>query len=114
MAKIKIGEKEYNLEFSMGAACNFETMTGKSSLDLQKFLEESEGHIKPIAQLGYCMLEASNKEQDVPEYRDFVGSINTIDKITNFRKAFSQALIEFFGQDKSVDPDKQEDAAKNA
>ena len=114
MAKIKIGEKEYKLAFSMGAACNFETMTGMSALDLKKFLEDSDGSLKPLAQLGYCMLAASNKESDVPEFHDFVGSLDTIDKIAEFRTAFEQALAEFFGTDKSVDPSKQEDAGKNA
>ena len=114
MAKIKIGERDYRLAFSMGAACNFETMTGKSSLDLKTFLEQSDGNLKPLAQLGYCMLAASNKETDVPEFHDFVGSLDTIAKISEFRAAFEQALAEFFGQDKSVDPSKQEDASKNA
>ena len=76
--------------------------------------EQSDGNLKPIAQLGYCMLAASNKETDVPEFHDFVGSLDTIDKIAEFRTAFEQALAEFFGADKSVDPSKQEDAAKNA
>lgn len=114
MAKIKIGEKEYNLSFSMGAACNFETMTGKSALELQKFLDENEGQLLPIAQLGYCMLAASNKQEETPEYHDFVGELNTIEKIKAFREAFGQALVEFFGSDKSQDQKPTEDAAKNA
>ena len=114
MAKIKIGEKEYNLAFSMGAACNFETMTGMSALDLKEFLDASEGSLKPTAQLGYCMLAASNKEADVPDYHDFVGSLDTLEKINAFNTAFTEALSEFFGSDKSSEKGKQEDASKNA
>ena len=48
-----------------------------------------------------------------PTFAYQIGDI-TIDKISEFRTAFEQALAEFFGADKSVDPSKQEDAGKNA
>ena len=114
MAKIKIGEKEYNFAFSMGAACNFETLTGKSALDLQKFFEENDGQLLPTAQLAYCMLVASNKENEVPEFHDFLGSLDTMAKINQFNATLTQALQEFFGSDKSSDQGKTEPAPKNA
>lgn len=111
MAKtITINGKKLKLAFSMGAAVNYERLTGQSALDLAKFTDGK--HIAPVAELGYCMLVASNKEGDVPEFKDFMASLDTLPKMQKFTETFSEALNEFFKEDKTAK--NTEDAAKNA
>ena len=110
MAKtITINGKKLKLAFSLGAAVNYETMTGQSALELSKFQDNQK--LAPVAELGYCMLVASNPKEDVPEFQDFMASLNTIKKIEEFTKTFMDALAEFYRPDKSAK--KTEDAAKN-
>ena len=110
MAKtITINGKKLKLAFSLGAAVNYETMTGQSALELQKFQDNQK--MTPVAELGYCMLVASNPKEDVPEFQDFMASLDSVKKIEAFTKAFMEALAEFYKPDKSAK--NTEDAAKN-
>ena len=111
MAKqITICGKQLTLAYSMLAAVSFEKMTGKSALDLSQFQEQS---LAPIAELGYCMLVASNKEEDVPKRDEVLADLNTAEKLNDFVTAVSDVIVAFYTPSKADQPE-QDDAPKNA
>ena len=95
----------------MLTAVSYEKMTGKSALDLSQF---QNNEIGPVAEIGYCMLLASNKEEDVPSLNDVLADLDTSEKFTGFVQAVSEVLIAFYTPNKADQNDKQGDAAKNA
>ena len=112
MAKtITINGKELRLAYSMLTAVSYEKMTGKSALDLSQF---QNNEIGPVAEIGYCMLLSGNEEKDVPKFDEVLNSLDSVEKLTGFVQAVSEVLIEFYTPNKADQPDKQEDAAKNA
>lgn len=108
--KITICGKEFDLDYSMHAAVNYEKMTGKSALDLSQF---QKNEISPIVELGYCMVLSSNTREDVPSLEEMLHDMDTYSKMTGFVKAVSDVLIDFYKSDKSEDQAPSEDASKN-
>lgn len=112
MAKtITICGKTLQLSYSLLAAVTYEKMTGNNALDLSKF-ESKE--LAPVAEIGYCMLLASNDEKDVPSMEEVLRSFNSIESLNGFVEDVASELIAFFAPTKADQPAKEEDAAKNA
>lgn len=112
MAKtITICGKPLKLSYNLLAGITYEKMTGNNALDLSKF-ESRE--LAPIAEMGYCMLLASNDEKDVPSMEEVLRSFDSIESLNGFVEAVASELIAFFAPTKADQPEKEEDAAKNA
>lgn len=91
MTQIQINENSYNMEYNQLTAIGFEKMTGKSAYDLQQF---TSGLTEPILALGYCMILANNK--DVPDFEDFLRSINTQQKADLLINATAAELSAYY------------------
>ena len=94
----------------MLAGITYERTTGNNALDFSKI---DETKLASIAELGYCMLLASNPEEDVPSMQDVFRSFDTAEKLTSFVQAVNTELVAFFAPSKSDQPN-EKDAAKNA
>lgn len=94
----------------MLACITYERTTGNNSLDFSKI---DETRVASIAELGYCMLLASNPEEDVPSMQDVFRSLDTVEKLASFMEAVKIEIVAFFAPSKSDQPN-EEDAAKNA
>lgn len=109
--KIKIAGKELNLAYTLHTAVSYEKMTGKNALDLEQF---QHGSIEPVITIGYCMINSANPQSEVPDFEDFLKSIDTAEKMTALVQAVMAELTAFFRPTAADKAEKQEDAGKNA
>ena len=116
---IKICGQDLTLKYSMHAATAYEKMTGRNALDLAQFQPDEENPniipVAPLSELGYCMLLGANDLQKLGiDLETMLNDLDTKEKMFNFLHEVSQELLAFYQPDKTADPEKQEDAAKNA
>ena len=110
MTFITIKGKKLQLAYNMLAGITYERTTGNNPFDFSKI---DITKLASIAELGYCMLLASNPEEDVPSMQDVFRSFDTVEKMTSFAQAVSTEIVAFFAPSKADQPN-EEDASKNA
>ena len=105
MQTITLNGKEYKLAFNLAAGIAFEQITGNPITNLKQF---ATGHIAPLVALGYAMLFANNKTEEVPEFEEWTRTLDFGPETTDFFNAINAELTTYFKPSKSEQkPDKK-------
>lgn len=100
MQIITLKGHEYKMAYNMRTAIAFERMTGTNPLQLANF---AGGEVEAIISVAYCMLLSNNDPINVPEFEDFLASIDDVKTMTEIVTATSTEMQAFF-QPKKGDP----------